>query len=78
MFVLVVAGHGVVGEDDSCARIFKTHDEAHAAMEWDLDSYIQDTHADDADFDAAHDAFIDRWHATCDESEWHIYEAEVE
>lgn len=78
MFVLVAASHGIVGEDDSAARIFKTHDEAHAAMEWSLDSYIQETHADDADFNAAYDAFIDIWHANCGEAEWHIYEAEVE
>lgn len=78
MFVLVEAGHGIVGEDDSCARIFETHDEAHAAMEWSLDSYIQENHEDDDEFDALYDASIDEWHANCDEAEWHIYEAEVE
>ena len=77
MFALVFAAHGIVGEIDSAVSVFKTHDDAFMAMEWSLDSHIQEFHADDDEFDERYDAFIDEWHASCDEAEWHIYEAEV-
>ena len=78
MFALVFAAHGIVGETDSDVSLFKTHDEAAAAMEWHLDSYIQENHADDDDFDAYNDAYIGEDHANCDDAEWHIYETDFE
>ena len=78
IYVLVAATHGIVGEEDSAARAFETHDAAHAAMEWDVDSYIAEHHADDDGFNAFDDVFIDGDHACVDEAEWHIYETELE
>ena len=74
MYVLVFAPNGIVGQDGSWARLYRTFDEAQAAMMHDVDDYIADNELDDGDFS------IDDFHATADLScedapEWHVYEA---